>query len=136
VPFWKLHYHLVWATHGREPMIDEEAESIIRRSVWTTARSTKIHIHAIGMVADHIHVLASIPPSIAVSEAMRRFKGGSSHAVNDGRSITAEFRCQAEYGALSMSDRSLPTVIEYVNDQPNRHADGNLIATLERIEGE
>ena len=60
MPFWKLHYHLVWATHGREPIIDEEAEQLIKRSIWSTARSTKIHIHAIGMVADHVHVAAAI----------------------------------------------------------------------------
>jgi len=136
VPFWKLHYHLVWATHGRDPIIDEHAEALIRKSIWSTAQSTKIHIHAIGMITDHVHLLASIPPSIAVSEAMRRFKGGTSHAVNDGRKLAVEFRWQAEYGALSLTDRGLPTVIEYVNNQAQRHANGNLIATLERIEAE
>lgn len=135
MPFWKLHYHLVWATHGREPIIDEEAEQLIKRSIWSTARSTKIHIHAIGMVADHVHVAAAIPPSIAVSEALRRFKGGTSHAINSGRQSATEFRWQAEYGALSLTDRGLPTVIEYVNNQAKRHADGTLMATLERIDG-
>jgi len=46
-----------------------------------------------------------------------------------------EVRWQPEYGALSLTDRGLPTVIEYVNNQAKRHADGTLIATLERIDG-
>ena len=64
MPFWRLHYHLVWATLGREPMINDGAEHIIRTSVSSTARSLNMILHATGMVDDHIHVVASIPPIV------------------------------------------------------------------------
>ena len=31
MPLWRLHYHLVWATYGRETLISEAAEQMIRR---------------------------------------------------------------------------------------------------------
>jgi REP element-mobilizing transposase RayT len=124
----------VWTTAGREPEIDEEVELINRASIASTARSLNLIPHAVGMVSDHIHVVASIPPTVSVSEAVGRLKGAASHAVNEGNSRTAPFRWQREYGALSISDRGLPVVTEYALNQRQRHAANNLIATLERIE--
>jgi putative transposase len=84
VPFWRLHYHLIWTTTGREPLIGEEVERIIRASIASTTRSLKVIPHAVGMVSDHIHVVASIPPTVSISEVVGRLKGAASRAVNDG----------------------------------------------------
>lgn len=132
--FWRLHYHLIWATKNREPMIDDAAEPIIRRSISSTARDLKLRLNSVGMVADHVHVALSIPPSVVVSEAVGRLKGASSHAVRNGPLALAEFSWQAEYGALSVSPRGLDDLIEYVTSQPARHATGRLQAALERID--
>jgi REP element-mobilizing transposase RayT len=86
------------------------------------------------MVSDHIHVVASIPPTVSISEVVGRLKGAASRAVNDGSECDTPFRWQREYGALSVSDRGLPVVTEYALNQRQRHAANDLIATLERIE--
>ena len=136
MPFWKLHYHLVWATHDRQGLIDETIEEILRKSFASTARSVNAVLHAFGAVEDHVHLVASIPPSIAISEAVGRFKGASSHAINNHASADGRFRWQGDYGALSVSDRGLAFVVEYALNQKTRHAERNLISTLERIEPE
>jgi putative transposase len=117
-------------------MIDEGAEHIIRLSVSSTARSLNMILHATGMVADHIHVVVSIPPTVSISEAIGRLKGASSHSINDHAAFRSPFRWQREYGALSISDRGLPSVTEYAMNQRQRHAANDLILTLERIEPE
>jgi REP element-mobilizing transposase RayT len=86
------------------------------------------------MVSDHIHVVASIPPTVSISEVVGRLKGAASRAVNDGSECDTPFRWQREYGAPSVSDRGLPVVTEYALNQRQRHAANDLIATLERIE--
>ena len=134
MPYWRLHYHLVWATKNREPIIDKAAEQTIRQSISSTARSLRLTLHAVGMVEDHVHVAASIPPSVAVSEAVGRLKGASSHALRNGASAQPEFQWQAEYGAISISGRGLDELIEYVVNQPGRHASNNLHPALERID--
>jgi len=134
MPYWKLHYHLVWATKNREPVIDDTAEQIIRRSIASTSRSLKMTLHAVGMVADHVHVAVSIPPSVAVSEAVGRLKGASPHALHNSPEPLSDFGSQAEYGALSISGRGLDELIEYVVNQPARHAANGLHAALERID--
>jgi putative transposase len=135
MPLWRLHYHLVWATKGREPVIGEREEDAVRWSVGKTSDRMGLILHAVGVMPDHVHVAVSIPPRHSVATVMRYVKGASAHAVN-GRSGHAEssFSWQAEYGALSFSDRGLGEVIEYVQHQKERHVSNELYTWLEGIE--
>ena len=132
MPHWRLHYHLVWATKGRVPAIEEPEEQTIRRCVRETANRMGLILHATGIMPDHIHIAASIPPKHSVSEVVRAIKGSSSRFINlDLHSDETRFGWQSEFGALSFSDRGLQDVIEYVTNQRERHSANNLYAALE-----
>src|SRR3712207_4975004 len=109
MPFWRLHYHLVWATRERLPLIGNDEEAAIRRSFELTYADLDLVPHAVGFMPDHVHVAVSIPPKVAISEAVRRLKGASANAVNSRvESPGAEdFRWQGDYGALSFGDSAL-----------------------------
>ena len=94
-------------------------------------------VFAINGTEDHTHVVASIPPRIAVAKFVGQLKGVSSAQINK-RLSTAEprFAWQAEYGVFSFDHKRLPNVVAYVNRQKEHHAAGNLIPVLERDEGE
>jgi putative transposase len=124
---------VIWATKGRSPLIGEAEETIIAESLRMTGARMRLIVHAIGMVADHVHVALSIPPSVSVADAVGRLKGGSSFLVGQ-RLAENGFAWQSEYGAISLTDRALPVVIEYVENQKQRHADNELIQRLEGIE--
>lgn len=131
--YWRLHYHLVWTCYEREPLIDAPREHVMRRTVYGKAKELGFIVHAIGGTADHLHVVASIPPKLSVAECVGQLKGGSAHAVNlegpDGNS----FRWQAGYGALSVGSQSLAVVVAYVLKQAEHHRAGSTIAVYERI---
>src|SRR5579885_3282584 len=82
VPYWRLFYHLIWATRGREPLIGSDREAEVWKIVRLAGERAGAEMRAVGGVADHVHAVVSIPPSIAVSEVVRRIKGGSSHDIN------------------------------------------------------
>jgi putative transposase len=86
------------------------------------------------MVNDHIHLALSIPPTVAVADAIGRLKGASSHLIGQRLTQQTGFAWQSEYGALSLTERALPTVVAYVHNQKQHHADNSLIHGLERIE--
>jgi putative transposase len=131
LPYWRLFYHLVWATHKRELLITDEEEQIIRRSFQLTCGDMGLHCHAAGVMPDHVHVALSVPPRHSVSEVMKRLKGASSHAV---RTTHPGFTWQSEYGALSFGERALPQVCAYVLNQAEHHRNGTVLARLERVE--
>jgi putative transposase len=129
-----LFYHLVWATRGREPVLDDDLARVVERSGRTTGADLKAIVHAVGVMPDHVHVAVSIPPGVAVATFVGRLKGASSHAVNALNGRETSFAWQAEYGALSFGEKALPDVVAYVRDQRARHAAERLWLALERIE--
>jgi len=134
VPYWRLFYHLVWATRERQPLISTEVESLIAHSLRATCNELKVIPHAIGMMPDHVHVAASIPPSLAVSTLVGRLKGAASHAVNaTGILGQTSFAWQSEYGALSFGEKALSDVIAYVTHQQERHAAKRLWQPMEQV---
>lgn len=134
--YWRLHYHLIWATKQRLPLIAAEEEAVVRESLEMTMARMKLIGHAIGVVEDHVHIALSIPPTVSVADALSRLKGASSHLVGQRLPKATGFAWQAEYGALSLTERALPTVIDYVRNQKEHHAANTLIHGLERIESQ
>ena len=61
-------------------------------------------------------------------------KGASSHFMNHEMALGHGFKWQNGYGAFTVSKRGVPTVAEYVRNQKTHHAEGRLIAALERTE--
>src|SRR6476469_5899955 len=100
--YWRLHYHVIWATKRRLPLIGSDEEAVIRESLEMTMARMKLIGHAIGLVEDHVHVALSIPPTVSVADALSRLKGGSSHLVSQRLAAAAGFSWQSEYGALSL----------------------------------
>ena len=101
------------------------------RLVRQAAERANVMVYAVGGMPNHVHVAASIPPAMAVAEAVGRIKGGSSHAINQ---ITGGgFAWQAEYGVVSFSERKLPMVLVYIREQKRHHNDQSLWPGLEWI---
>jgi putative transposase len=136
VPFWQHYCHLVWGTKLREPMIDEEIVDVIRGSAQAICNEHRAKLHALGIMPDHIHLAVSIPPSLAISDFVRFVKGKSSFELNKENRIDrlARFGWQAEYGIISFGERSLTSVVAYVNNQAAHHAEHTLWPTFEILE--
>ena len=128
--YWRLHYHLVWATYQRLPLITEPLEKQIYGVILNKANELGIIIHAIGNIQDHIHVAASITPKIAVADCLKHFKGASARYVNQQNSQD-HFSWQEGYGALTFGDRAMCDVIAYVRNQKEHHRQNTARAPFE-----
>ena len=134
--YWRLHYHLIWATHDREPSITPEREKMFYGVLYQKAKELDLKIHAAGNIEDHVHIVLSIPPKISVADSVRHIKGTSAFAINHMDGSDGKFKWQGGYGALSVGERSLETVIEYAARQKEHHRENKLVAVYERIEEE
>ena len=69
--------HCVFSTQKRCPLLTVA----IRERLWPylggIARENGMKALAVGGVVDHVHVLVSIPATLAVSKAMQLLKGNS-----------------------------------------------------------
>ncbi len=132
LPYWRLFYHIVWATKHRLSLIEPAWEADLHGYLRGKAIASECIPHAIGGMSDHVHVVISIPPKLPVATLIGQLKGASSHHANE-RYANGAFAWQAEYGVFSFSERSLSRIIEYVNSQKKHHAENTLDRTMEDL---
>lgn len=131
---WRLYYHLVWGTKSREPLIDRKREARLYSYIVSKADSLNCIIHAINGTENHIHVIASIPPTISIAEFVKRIKGSSSHYLNQNFPDAPKFIWQEGYGVFSLGAKQLDIAIAYVQNQKIHHQQGTAIAMLEQTD--
>jgi REP element-mobilizing transposase RayT len=119
--FWRLYYHLVWATKQREHLIQPEIESRLYGYIVNKAAELGVYVYAIDGWYDHVHLVVSIPPKHAVATVVQRLKGASSHDLNHAGGLDYSFGWQRGYGALSLGERQRPSAEAYVNWQKQHH---------------
>ena len=130
--FWRLYYHLVWATKNREHMIQPEVEPRLYSYIVTKASELGVYIYAINGWYDHVHLVVSIPPKHAVAYVVKRLKGASSHDINQAGDLDYQFAWQRGYGALSLGELQRPKAEAYVARQKQHHECQTTNGWLER----
>jgi putative transposase len=78
MPYWQLFYHIVWSTKNREPLLTPEAEPIIYGFLRNKALGLEANVYALNGYLDHTHLVASIPPKIAISKFVGQIKAVAS----------------------------------------------------------
>src|SRR5438874_208821 len=119
MPYSRLFYHFIWATKRRLPLIDATNHTIIYDTIVKKVEKVNGIVHALNGMEDHLHLVATIPPTLAISKFIGQIKGSSSFAAS--KLTGNEFEWQAEYGVLTVSESHLPTVINYVKLQQQQH---------------
>jgi len=132
---WRLYYHFIWSTSDRRDLITPEMEPDMYGFIIGKAVALGAIVHAIDGVTNHSHMIASVPPSLALSEFVKEIKGSSSHHINHGLiKYPITFSWQGGYGVFSLSSKQLDDAIAYVLHQKEHHAQGTLIPALEHEE--
>jgi putative transposase len=134
--WWRAYYHLVWSTKQRETMITPERMAMLQQAFRVVAQDHGAYTHAVGGMPDHVHVAVSIPPSIAVSAYVQRLKGSSSryltkHITEPGLDA---FAWQEHYGMLTFDERSLESVVRYIERQAEHHANDDIWQSFELMQ--
>ena len=114
MPYYRLFYHMVWATKNREPLITLEIEPIIYSLLRTKAIGLGGTVFALNGMAEHVHMVGSIPPKIAVATFIGQVKGVTSAKYNKQYRKRPLFYWQEEYSVFSFGGKRLPYVINYV----------------------
>ena len=131
--FYQLFYHLVWTTKERHPLLTPEVEPKIHNFLRAKAVGLGATVFALNGIADHVHIVVSLPPKVSVSKFIGQIKGVSSTKFNKLDQSQIPFFWQNEYGAFSFDGKRLPNYITYVERQKEHHANQTTIPILERV---
>jgi putative transposase len=120
--FTQICYHIVFSTKHRRPTLQgEEKRPELFRYIWGIIKNQKGHLYRINGVEDHVHILTSIRPTIALSNFVKDVKIASSIWVKEKGLFPAFTGWQLGYGGFGHSVEEIPGLIEYIKGQQEHH---------------
>ena len=111
--------HLVFSTKERAPFVTDEIKPELYAYLGGLVKELKGKPIAINGVSDHVHLLVSLPPSLAISDALRFIKANSSKWAAER--FDNLFEWQKGYGAFSVSRSNVDAVVKYIQNQEQHH---------------
>jgi putative transposase len=114
-------YHVVFSTKERRKQIDADLQSRLWPYLGGIAREHDLKALAVGGVEDHVHLLLSLPSTLAVAKALQLQKGGSSKWIHDEFPTHGDFAWQEGYGAFSIGVSQVDDTVRYIADQAEHH---------------
>jgi REP element-mobilizing transposase RayT len=131
----EINLHIVWHVKDDIPVLRDEIEVQVHRTLRGQAvNEPGVFLHEIGGTDDHVHLVATIPPTLLISEWIGQLKGSSSHYINHHIANRKVLEWQSKYGVVSFGTKDLPWVVDYVRNQRAHHAQGKTHLRLERDE--
>ncbi len=125
--------HLVFSTKDRRKSIPAELQPRLWAYIGGICKNSKIIIHAVNGMDDHIHLLIQIAPTMALSDAVQAIKSNSSRWAHDEGH---KFAWRQGYGAFSVSASNTPAVLRYIENQKAHHKrltfDAEFLALLKK----
>ena len=114
-------YHVVFSTKDRERVLSKAGRDDLYRFIWGVLKERESHLYRIGGVDDHVHMLISLHPSIALADLVKEIKTASSKWIKGTGVFPIFTHWQPGYGAFTHSLAEKDDLIEYIKSQEEHH---------------
>jgi putative transposase len=114
-------FHCVFSTKERRKLITPELQERLWPYLGGIARENRMKALAVGGIEDHVHILLSIPSTLAIAKAVQLIKGGSSKWVHETFSKYRTSAWQEGYGAFSIGISQIDPTVVYIQSQARHH---------------
>jgi putative transposase len=115
-----LTYHIIFGTKYRKPMLTDALRQPIWNYISGVIAKKQGQLIEIGGIEDHVHILTSCSPSIALSEFIRDIKANSSKWLHEEQN-SPDFQWQTGYGAFTVSHSQQNVGRRYLKNQADHH---------------
>ena len=115
-----LHYHLVFATKNRAPLIAAEWQPRLHEYLGGTISGLGGFPEGVGGVAHHVHLLVGLKATHCLADIMRELKKAASIWVHETIGL-GSFAWQEGYAAFTVSPTARGGVQHYIANQAEHH---------------
>lgn len=113
--------HLIFSTKHREPMISSAVLPELHGYIVCILKNLKSPSIQTGGVHDHVHILFVLSRTMTQADIVEEVKKASSKWMKDEGGCPG-FSWQAGYGAFSVSESQVETVVDYIRNQEEHHS--------------
>ena len=129
--FLSLHYHIVFSTKERRPLIKSNWRPLLHQYLGGTVRGLGGIPEIIGGVEDHVHLLVGLRATHCLSDFMQELKKSSSSW--SAESHEKIFAWQDGYAAFSVSWTHIEAVRNYIATQEEHHRKIDFVTELKSL---
>jgi len=114
--------HAVIRTYKSEPTLPtDERVKYLYQIAHGIIKKQGGYLYRINSINDHVHILFTMPPTLAVSDFMRVLKASTSKAIKRADGFE-QFKAWGEgYAALSCNLRDKDRIVKYIINQQEHH---------------
>ena len=117
----KLNIHVVFHVKSTGVCIKNEDLPKVFAYIGGIVRNVDGYPLTVGGIENHIHILATIPKTMSVSEFVQKVKANSSRWIKTLDKYYESFAWQEGYGAFCVSPSLLKKTIHYIETQEEHH---------------
>ncbi|WP_255716420.1 IS200/IS605 family transposase [Dyadobacter chenwenxiniae] len=113
--------HMVFATKYRQPFLNDLIRKKVFAHMYENAWEKDIFLDVVNGYTDHAHCLVALAREQTISKVAQLIKGESSYWINKNKLTTRKFMWQDDYWAVSVSERHVERVRNYIKNQEEHH---------------
>ena len=114
----RLYVQIVFAVKGRECFIKEAFREELQKYIAGIIAKKKQKLFAIYCMPDHVHILVSMKPSLAISDLVCDIKASSSGFMKEKKWVSDSFSWQEGFGTFSYHISQAKDIVNYILNQP------------------
>ena len=129
--FLSLHYHIVFSTKERRPLLRDSWRAKMHEYLGGTVRGLGGIPEAVGGVEDHVHLLVGLRATHCLADFMQELKKASSTWAAEQHD--QDFRWQEGYAAFTVSWTHREPVRNYIATQEEHHRKTDFVSELRQL---
>jgi len=117
----KVILHIVFSTKDREPWLNSGVRPRMHAYLATVSRGLGGELVRVGGVADHVHIITTLPRTLSQAQLVEQIKKTSSKWIKSIDASHRGFSWQRGYAAFSVSPSQLEALLQYAETQKEHH---------------
>jgi putative transposase len=114
-------YQIVFSTYNREQTLLKPNREELYKYIWGVMKNKNCHLYQIGGIADHLHIVTHLHPSVALASLVKDIKVASSEHIKALDLFPLFNGWQSGYGAFTYAFKDKDRLIAYVKNQEKHH---------------
>jgi len=118
-------YHIIFSTKNHKPLLDPNILPRLVKYLGGIVRELDGTMIEANGPEDHVHIVATLGPKMAMTDVLRVIKTNSSKWVHESFPQAGDFQWQDGYSSFTVSHSQMQRVVSYVRSQQEHHKKQN-----------
>ncbi|MBN1517961.1 IS200/IS605 family transposase [Candidatus Sumerlaeota bacterium] len=129
----QTYYHIVYSTKNRIPALVADQRPELFRYMWGILKNKKSHLYRLNGTEDHLHMLTSLHPTVALADLIRDMKTSSAAWIKKEKIFPDFPGWQVGYGGFTKSHADKDKVTHYIMRQEEHHRKVSFIDEFKQL---